>query len=228
MKKISLILAGILFSCSLQAVNDESNIGNGVESDQIQMRKPSKKVIKKSIEKTEGAIVMSSYDINTKETTIERAEDKILIKEYDQQGKLIKITEKAYSDRNALEFTFKDGKIVSATKSNGLYSLISVNKQKNSATYEFNGERQLYEFNEFGIKKYSDLSFGFEVSNSYEYNEEGLLLKRVEIYKDFVDESSTKNTSTYTYDMMNQNWKKRTGKGNGGYETVTTRTVEYW
>ena len=73
MKKISLILAGILFSCSLQAVNDESNIGNGVESDQIQMKKRSKKVIKKSIERTEGAI---------------------LIKEYDQRGNLIKITDK--------------------------------------------------------------------------------------------------------------------------------------
>lgn len=206
MKKISLILAGILFSCSLQAVNDESNTGNGVESDQIQMRKRSNGVIKKSIERTG---------------------DEILIKEYDQQGNLIKITEKACPDCKALEFTFKDGKIVSATKFNGLCSLLSVNKQKNSATYDCNSER-VYEFNEFGIKKYSDSGFEDGVSHSYEYNEEGLLLKRVEIYHDYVSESSSKGTTTYTYDVMNQNWKKRTGKGNGGYETVTTRTVEYW
>lgn len=206
MKKISLILAGILFSCSLQAVNDENNTGNGVESDQIQMRKRSNGVIKKSIEKTG---------------------DEILIKEYDQQGNLIKITEKACPDCKALEFTFKDGKIVSATKFNGLCSLLSVNKQKNSATYDCNSER-VYEFNEFGIKKYSDSGFEDGVSHSYEYNEEGLLLKRVEIYHDYVSESSSKGTTTYTYDVMNQNWKKRTGKGNGGYETVTTRTVEYW
>lgn len=206
MKKISLILAGILFSCTLQAVNDESNTGNGVESDQIQMRKRSNGVIKKSIERTG---------------------DEILIKEYDQQGNLIKITEKACPDCKALEFTFKDGKIVSATKFDGLCSLLSVNKQKNSATYDCNNER-VYEFNEFGIKKYSDSGFEDGVSYSYEYNEEGLLLKRVEIYHDFVSESSSKGTTTYTYDVMNQNWKKRTGKGNGGYEIVTTRTVEYW
>lgn len=206
MKKISLILAGILFSCSLQAVNDESNTGNGVESDQIQMRKRSNGVIKKSIERTG---------------------DGILIKEYDQQGNLIKITVKACPDCKALEFTFKDGKIVSATKFDGLCSLLSVNKQKNSATYDCNNER-VYEFNEFGIKKYSDSGFEDGVSYSYEYNEEGLLLKRVEIYHDFVSESSSKGTTTYTYDVMNQNWKKRTGKGNGGYEIVTTRTVEYW
>lgn len=206
MKKISLILAGILFSCSLQAVNDESNTGNGVESDQIQMRKPAKKAIKKSIEKTG---------------------DEILIKEYDQQGNLIKITEKACPDCKALEFTFKDGKIVSATKFNGLCSLLSVNKQKNSATYDCNSER-VYEFNEFGIKKYSDTGFGDGFSHSYEYNEEGLLLKRVGIYQDFVDESTTKTTSTYTYDVMSQDWTKRTATDNKGNKTVTTRTVEYW
>lgn len=206
MKKISLILAGILFSCSLQAVNNESNTENGVESDQIQMRKRSNGVIKKSIEKTG---------------------DEILIKEYDQQGNLIKITEKACPDCKALEFTFKDGKIVSATKFDGLCSLLSVNKQKNSATYDCNSER-VYEFNEFGIKKYTDSGFEDGVSYSYEYNEEGLLLKRVEIYHYYVSESSSKGTSTYTYDVMNQNWKKRTETDNQGNKTVTTRTVEYW
>lgn len=206
MKKISLILAGILFSCSLQAVNNESNTENGVESDQIQMKKRSNGVIKKSIERTG---------------------DEILIKEYDQQGNLIKITEKACPDCKALEFTFKDGKIVSATKFNGLCSLLSVNKQKNSATYDCNSER-VYEFNEFGIKKYTDSGFEDGVSYSYEYNEEGLLLKRVEIYHYYVSESSSKGTSTYTYDVMNQNWKKRTETDYQGNKTVTTRTVEYW
>ena len=206
MKKISLILAGILFSCSLQAVNDESNIGKGVESDQIQMRKRSNGVIKKSIEKTG---------------------DEILIKEYDQQGNLIKITEKACPDCKALEFTFKDGKIVSATKFDGLCSLLSVNKQKNSVTYDCNSER-VYEFNEFGIKKYSDSDFELGISHSYEYNEDGLLVKKVEISQDFVEESSTKTTSTYTYDVMNQNWKKRTETDYRGNKAVTTRTVEYW
>ena len=206
MKKISLILAGILFSCSLQAVNNECNTENGVESDQIQMRKRSNGVIKKSIEKTG---------------------DEILIKEYDQQGNLIKITEKACPDCKALEFTFKDGKIVSATKFDGLCSLLSVNKQKNSATYDCNSER-VYEFNEFGIKKYSDSDFELGISHSYEYNEDGLLVKKVEISQDFVEGSSTKTTATYTYDVMNQNWKKRTETDDRGYETVTTRTVEYW
>ena len=206
MKKISLILAGILFSCSLQAVNDESNTESGVESDQIQMRKRSNGVIKKSIEKTG---------------------DEILIKEYDQQGNLIKITEKACPDCKALEFTFKDGKIVSATKFDGLCSLLSVNKQKNSATYDCNSER-VYEFNEFGIKKYSDSDFELGISRSYEYNEDGLLVKKVEISQDNVEGSSTKTTATYTYDVMNQNWKKRTETDDQGNKTVTTRTVEYW
>ena len=207
MKKISLILAGILFSCSLQAVNDESNIGNGVESDQIQMRKRSNGVIKKSIEKTG---------------------DEILIKEYDQQGNLIKITEKACPDCKALEFTFKDGKIISAKDEFDFGTTPVIDKQKNIVTIVHNSEFSTFEFNEFGIKKYSISYIDYKISRSYEYNEEGLLVKKVEISQDFVEESSTQTTSTYTYDVMNQNWKKRTGKGNGGYETVTTRTVEYW
>ena len=228
MKKISLILAGILFSCSLQAVNNESNTENGVESDQIQMKKPAKKVIKKSIERTEGAIVMSSYDINTKETTIERAEDKILIKEYDQQGNLIKITEKECADCKALEFTFKDGKIISAKDEFDFGTTPVIDKQKNIVTIVHNSEFSTFEFNEFGIKKYSISYIDYKISRSYEYNEEGLLVKKVEISQDFVEESSTKTTSTYTYDVMNQNWKKRTETDDRGYKTVTTRTVEYW
>ena len=77
MKKISLILAGIWFSCSLQAVNDESNTGNGVESDQIQMKKRSNRNIKKSIERTGEAT--------------EEAGEETVITEYDPQGNIIKI-----------------------------------------------------------------------------------------------------------------------------------------
>ena len=207
MKKISLILAGILFSCSLQAVNDESNIGKGVESDQIQMRKPSKKVIKKSIEKTG---------------------EEILITEYDQQGNLIKITEKACPDCKALEFNLKDGKIISAKDEFDFGTTPVIDKQKNIVTIVHNSEFSTFEFNEFGIKKYSISYIDYKISHSYEYNEDGLLVKKVEISQDLVEESSTKNTSTYTYDVMNQNWKKRTATDNQGNETVTTRTIEYW
>lgn len=207
MKKISLILAGILFSCSLQAVNDESNIGKGVESDQIQMRKPAKKVIKKSIEKTG---------------------DEILITEYDQQGNLIKITEKTCPDCKALEFNLKDGKIISAKDEFDFGTTPVIDKQKNIVTIVHNSEFSTFEFNEFGIKKYSISYIDYKISRSYKYNEEGLLVKKVEISQDFVEESSTQTTSTYTYDVMNQNWKKRTETDNQGNKTVTTRTVEYW
>lgn len=207
MKKISLILAGILFSCSLQAVNDESNIGKGVESDQIQMRKRSNGVIKKSIERTG---------------------DEILIKEYDQQGNLIKITEKACPDCGSFEFNLKDGKIISAKDEFDFGTTPVIDKQKNIVTIVHNSEFSTFEFNEFGIKKYSISYIDYKTSHSYEYNEEGLLVKKVEISQDLVDESSTKTTATYTYDVMNQNWKKRTETDDQGYETVTTRTVEYW
>ena len=63
---------------------------------------------------------------------------------------------------------------------------------------------------------------------SYEYNEEGLLVKEVEIWQDYIEDSTNKTATTYTYDVMNQNWKKRTATDNQGNETVTTRTIEYW
>ncbi|MEE0976249.1 MAG: WD40 repeat domain-containing protein, partial [Bacteroidales bacterium] len=187
-------------------VTTESKSENGVETEQTQIEKPAKKIIKKSIEKTE---------------------EEILIKEYDQQGKLIKITEKACPDCKAREFNFKDGKIISATEFDGLCSLLSVNKQKNSVTYDCNSER-VYEFNEFGIKKYSDSGFEEGVVYSYEYNKDGLLVKRVVTYEDYVEGTSNKTTTTYTYDVMSQDWKKRTGTDDQGNKTVTTRTVEYW
>ena len=207
MKKISLILAGILFSCSLQAVNNESNTGNGVESDQIQMKKPAKKVIKKSIERTEGAI---------------------LIKEYDQRGNLIKITDKIINNGNSVEFTLKDGKILSAKGGNEGYCEASVNKQKNTATYCLEGGTTEVEFNEFGYKKAVFAYEEGEGTGTYEYNKDGLLVKVVRIFEDDFEGTSSKTTTTYTYDVMSQDWTKRTGKDNKGYKTVTTRTVEYW
>ena len=207
MKKISLILAGILFSCSLQAVNDESNIGNGVESDQIQMKKPAKKVIKKSIERTGEAT---------------------LITEYDQQGNIIKITRSNCPDCGSFEFNLKDGKIISAKDEFDFGTTPVIDKQKNIVTIVHNSEFSTFEFNEFGIKKYSISYIDYKISRSYEYNEEGLLVKKVEISQDFVEESSTQTTSTYTYDVMSQDWKKRTETDDRGYKTITTRTVEYW
>ena len=221
MKKISLILAGILFSCSLQAVNDESNTGNGVESDQIQMRKPAKKVIKKSIEKTEGAI---------------------LIKEYDQRGNLIKITDKNINNGNSVEFTLKDGKILSAKGGNEDYCEASVNKQKNTATYCFEGGGYEVEFNEFGYSKIEDSNWGSE--DIYEYNEAGLLVRVIGSYEGFGSDEfvDCKNETTFSYDVNNQDWTKRTETytssciSNKTKKTkvmytstsTTTRTVEYW
>ena len=214
MKKISLILAGILFSCSLQAVNDESNTGNGVESDQIQMRKRSNRVIKKSIERTGEATVIT---------------------EYDPQGNIIKIRDSYCSYCPSVEFTFKDGKIDSAKGGNESYCEASVNKQKNTATYCFEGGGTEVEFNEFGYKKAVSAGDGGEGTETYEYNKDGLLVRRVDIYEEYsyddypeVRTEKTITKYTYTYDVMSQDWKKRTATDNKGNKTVTTRTVEYW
>ena len=207
MKKISLILAGILFSCSLQAVNNESNNGNGVESDQIQMRKPSKKVIKKSIERTGEATVIT---------------------EYDPQGNIIKIIENYSSYSPTIEFTFKDGKIDSIKASGDYVYDTGVNKQDNTAYYSDGGCDIKIKFDELGYKekKYECQDDGS--TNFYEYNKDGLLEKVVCTYSSVWAPKPTKTTSTYTYDVMSQDWKKRTETDNKGNKTVTTRTVEYW
>ena len=207
MKKISLILAGILFSCSLQAVNDESNIGKGVESDQIQMRKPSKKAIKKSTEKTGNAT---------------------LITEYDPQGNIIKIRDSYYSYYTSVEFTFKDGKIDSIKASGDYVYDPGVNKQDNTAYYSDGGCDIKIKFDELGYKEEEYLCQDGGWENFYEYNKDGLLVKKVTKSEDAYAGSSTKTTTTYTYDVMSQDWKKRTATDNKGDKTVTTRTVEYW
>ena len=188
-----------MISYSSQATNTESNTETGIETEQVQMSKSSKKVIKKSIEKTEEATVIT---------------------EYDQQGNIIKITDR-------YEFTFKDGKIISA-KGGGE---ASINKQENSASYYLEGEGYCgihIKFNEFGYKNSEHACDGANTYFNYEYNKDGLLVKMVEIYEDYSAGSSLKNTTTYTYDVMSQDWTKRTGKDNQGNKTVTTRTVEYW
>ena len=195
-------------------VNEDSKPENGVETDQAQIEEPAKKVIKKSIEKTRDDNPIK--------------DDEILIKEYDQQGNIIKITDIYCSDCPALEFTFKDGKIFSAKGGNEGYCEASVNKQKNTATYCLEGGTTEVEFNEFGYKKAVFAYEEGEGTGTYEYNKDGLLVKVVRIFEDDFEGTSSKTTTTYTYDVMSQDWTKRTGKDNKGYKTVTTRTVEYW
>jgi hypothetical protein len=207
MKKISLILAGILFSCSLQAVNDESNTGNGVESDQIQMRKPAKKVIKKSTEKTGNAT---------------------LITEYDPQGNIIKIRDSYYSYYTSVEFTFKDGKIDSIKASGDYVYDPGVNKQDNTAYYSDGGCDIKIKFDELGYKEQNYECQDDGSSYFYEYNKDGLLVKVVCTSASVWAPKPTKTTTTYTYDVMSQDWTKRTATDNKGNKIVTTRTVEYW
>ena len=213
MKKILVILAGFMISCTSQATNTESNTETGVESDQIQMKKSQNKVIKKSIEKTGNAT---------------------LITEYDQQGNIIKIRDSYYYTENyypdgypTVEFTLRDGKILSAkTSGSGFYN-VGVNKQENSAYYSDGGCDIEVKFNEFGYKEeVYECQDGGETIN-HEYNKDGLLVKRIyEAGGEWM--TSIKTTTTYTYDVMSQDWTKRTGTDNEGNKTVTTRTVEYW
>jgi WD40 repeat protein len=187
-------------------VKEDSKPENGVETEQTQIEEPAKKIIKKSIEKTES---------------------KILIKEYDQQGKLIKITERDTDLESSIEFSFKDGTIASEKVSGQWLHVGPINKQKNTATYEFFGEIEV-EFNEFGYKKeYSSQEFG-EITTNYEYNEDGLLVKKVVTDNTASAGYTNKITTTYTYDVMSQDWTTRTGTDDQGNKTVTTRTVEYW
>ena len=91
------------------------------------------------------------------------------------------------------------------------------------------------EFSEFGYKKDSSGDEGASGSSNYEYNKDGLLVRRVDIYEEYsyddYPEISTEKTITkytYTYDVMSQDWTKRTATDNKGNKIVTTRTVEYW
>ena len=188
-------------------VTTENKPENGVETEQTQIEEPAKKIIKKSIEKTG---------------------DEILITEYDQQGNIIKITTKSCPNCTNLEFNFKNGKITSAKTKSELCPGNEIDSQNNIVMLYCDGSGQTFEFNEFGIKKTNESWFEGGVVYSYEYNKDGLLVKRVVTDEDYVEGTSNKTTITYTYDVMSQDWKKRTGTDDQGNKTVTTRTVEYW
>ncbi|MEE1093459.1 MAG: hypothetical protein U0L08_00840, partial [Bacteroidales bacterium] len=201
-------------------VNEDSKPEIGVETEQAQIEKPAKKVIKKSIEKTES---------------------KILIKEYDQQGKLIKMTKRDTDLESSIEFSFKDGTIASAKASGSSYSDASVDKQNNTATY-YNWSEIRIGFNKFGYSKIENLEWGSE--DIYEYNEAGLLVRIIGSYEGFGSDEfvACENETTFSYDVNNQDWTKRTEtqtsscisnktkkkKVMGTSTSTTTRTVEYW
>ncbi|MBO5839300.1 MAG: hypothetical protein J6R06_06490, partial [Bacteroidales bacterium] len=188
-------------------VKEDSKPENGVETEQAQIEEPAKKVIKKSIEKTE---------------------EEILIKEYDQQGNIIKITKKGCYYCPTEEFTFKDGKIESVKVSGSSIYNTRVNKQENSAYYSDEACDIKVKFNEFGYKEevYECQDGGWTTTG--EYNKDGLLVKEVVSTSNAWEGSLTTTTTTYTYDVMSQDWTKRTGTDDQGNKTVTTRTVEYW
>ena len=206
MKKILVILAGFMISCTSQATNTEINTETGVASDQIQMKKSKNKVIKKSIEKTG---------------------EETLTTEYDQQGNIIKIMYSNCSDCPFKEFSLKNGKIISAKRFDNTFPAPEIDKQKNIAIFDEN-DILTFEFNNYGIKKYNHRYVDAEHTISYEYNNEGLLVNKVDIWESYFEDDSEKTTTTYTYDVMSQDWTKRTGTDNKGNKTVTTRTVEYW
>ena len=206
MKKFLVILAGFMISCSLQATNTESNTETGVESDQIQMKKSKNKVIKKSIEKTG---------------------EETLTTEYDQQSNIIEIRYSNCSDCPFKEFSLKNGKIISAKRSDNTFPAPEIDKQKNIAIFDEN-DILTFEFNNYGIKKYNHRFIDAKHAISYEHNNEGLLVNKVDIWEDYFEDYSEKTTTTYTYDVMSQDWTKRTGTDNKGNKIVTTRTVEYW
>lgn len=200
MKKILVILAGFMISCTSQATNTESNTETGVEKEQVQ---EPKKVIKKSVEKTDG---------------------KTLVKEYNEEGELTKMTLpiEISTDQDVVIFTFDNGKLSSYKVNAKVPEMldmteIEMDKTKNEVRFISEWSGEIYTFNEFGISKITKGGMNGETTYSYKYDDKGLLLEII-----------SKSTTTYTYDVMSQDWTKRTGTDNKGNKTVTTRTVEYW
>lgn len=200
MKKIYLILAGLMISCGSQTTNTETNTQTGVETEQIQEQK---KVIKKEIEKTNG---------------------ETLIKEYNEQGKLIKMSLpiSLATSEDVVILNFNNGMLSSYKVNTPVPEMLDMteiemdkNNNKISFISEWGGE--IYTFNEFGISKVTKGGMNGETTYSYKYDDKGLLLEIV-----------SKSSITYTYDIMSQDWTQRVGTGTKGEKTITTRTVEYW
>lgn len=207
MRKLGLICGLFIFSMVLMTSCGKSSNEKVTEETSVQVEEPVNKVIKKETEKTG---------------------DETLIKEYDEQGNLIKITQKACLDCSTYEFDFKDGKVISAKTTSELCGSKSINKQKNIVVFNCDSAGEVFGFNEFGINKQETQYFDALSSCSYEYNENGFLVKSVSVTEDGLEGTSTKMTISYTYDVMNQDWTTRTGSDEQGNEIVTTRTVEYW
>ncbi|MEE0895682.1 MAG: hypothetical protein U0M28_06940, partial [Bacteroidales bacterium] len=121
------------------------------------------------------------------------------------------------------------------------YSDASVDKQNNTATY-YNWSEIRIGFNKFGYSKIENLEWGSE--DIYEYNEAGLLVRIIGSYEGFGSDEfvACENETTFSYDVNNQDWTKRTEtqtsscisnktkktKVMGTSTSTTTRTVEYW
>lgn len=175
---------------------------------------------------TEPATIIEAETNRVVKKSTEKTGDETLITEYDQQGNIIKIRHSHCSDCPFVEFKLKNGKILSTKVGDYSYDDL-IDKQENTARYHTYGTTYV-KFNEFGYKEIFTGDGAYITTINYEYNEDGLLVKSVVIDEDQAEGTSEKTTITYTYDVMSQDWTKRTGTDNNGKQTVTTRTVEYW
>ena len=176
---------------------------------------------------TETVAIIEAETNRVVKKSTEKTGDETLITEYDQQGNIIKIRHSHCSDCSFVEFKLKNGKILATKVGDGSYDDSLVDKQENTARHHLYGTTYVT-FNEFGYKEIFTGDGAYTTTINYEYNEDGLLVKSVVIDEDRAEGTSEKTTITYTYDMMSQDWTKRTGTDNNGKQTVTTRTVEYW
>ena len=93
-----------------------------------------------------------------------------------------------------MEFTLRDGKILSVKGGDNDLASPSVNKQENTANYWWGLETD-GKFNEFGLKEEEAYHDGGSYSFSYEYNEDGLLVKEILIDHNAWESTLTKTTT---------------------------------